>query len=236
MPHLAHCSLFPKAENLYDLRAAAAAAGFDAVEASVALCAADSSPMAGRASAAASGVPVIALFDNGVQPEQWATDDPEVRRSAAMRLCSLIRQARHVGAASVTIATGEPPTSRTEDRLALLADFLARLRFEAEAQAVSLALNLTPGGWIGSAGAAADLVDEINSPCVGWCLDAAITADDGGGRFETFPTWIESLGPRLLNIQVAASTGSPQPLSRTVERALRRNRYDGPVTWVVAKA
>lgn len=227
--------------------AAAASAGFAAVELElpyaeppIADCRRAPLPIDIRQLGAA-GLRIAALCDPAVTAVDWFPRSPAVRTRAIARLAALLELAAGFGAPLVTIPLqprwptdpqAHDDAAQTRDScfselLYFAADFLLEARFEAQAWGVCLALDWSAA--LPSPAAAADFLDHINSPAVGWCLRA-----EPGGAFPP-QHWALTLGARVVNVhvpQLEADPGHPAGADAdALVAALRRTRYAGPVVY-----
>ncbi|RMF84898.1 MAG: sugar phosphate isomerase/epimerase [Planctomycetota bacterium] len=118
------------------------------------------------------------------------------------------------------------------DAYARTLDALMRLRHDAEARGVTLAVDTGDEAFLTSPLEAARLLDEVNSPAVGWRLDDRVVTRIGHLR-----DWIETLGGMIscvrLGESVARATKPDTPQSAAsldeIIVALREFAYDGPL-------
>jgi hexulose-6-phosphate isomerase len=134
---------------------------------------------------------------------------------------------------------GDPrPGVTYSDALLRTYDALAELRFAAEARAVVLALENVWNRFLLSPVEAADLLDRINSPYVGFYLDTGNLLPYG------YPEdWIATLGGRIARVHAKdydlqrpgpagfCPLGSGSVNWPAVVRALAACGYDGPLTY-----
>lgn len=174
------------------------------------------------------GLRIAAVRDASFTAGALARDSAEAPRAALQPWIERIAHAARLGAAACVILPpaqerGATVSSGRAERLAGLAAGLCRLRFDAEAAAVTLALELASPEWLATPAEAADFLDHVNSPCVGLRLDAREACVQ-----RDLADWISVTGRRLVGV---VWPGGPDnhALDELLER-LRRARYDGPVT------
>jgi hexulose-6-phosphate isomerase len=242
---------FPEADSVDDQLQAAAAAGFQGVE--LVLGAAEplqpNTPLseftrlaglAGRLGLRLAGL-ATGLF--------WEFNYASPAKADRQRACDLTLQmldraaAAQAGAILVVPAlVGRSDDARPQvayaDALQRTAEALAELRHEAEARGVAIALENVWNRFLLSPGEAADLIDRINSPYVGFYLDTGNVLAYG------YPEdWIATLGGRIARVHAKdydVSRPGPAgfcPLGQgsvnwpAVIRELRACGYDGPLTY-----
>ncbi len=164
----------------------------------------------------------------GPAPSLGAPDEDERERARAGILAMLDR-AMWLGARAIVVEPGfvggwnaAKPRSRYADTLYQTYESLRGLTFEAEARGVSIALrnvNLL-GRFLLSPVETAELIDRVNSPWVGVCLDTGLALSTG------YPEdWVSSLGPRIVRVRVSdydLSRGGPDAIC---------DPCDGDVDW-----
>lgn len=124
------------------------------------------------------------------------------------------------------------------DALRYVGEALHGLRFEAEARGVTMALENVWNRFLLSPVEAADLLDRVNSPHVGWYFDVANVLPYG------YPQdWIRTLGGRIARVHVKDyDLARPGPAGfcdlgmgsvnwPAVIEALQTVGYDGPLTY-----
>ncbi|MCK4340229.1 MAG: sugar phosphate isomerase/epimerase [Phycisphaerae bacterium] len=154
-------------------------------------------------------------------------------RAAAARAGALLVVPAVVG------KLGEPrPRVSYADALHRTVEALSDLRHEAEARAVTLALENVWNRFLLSPLEAADLIDRINSPYVGFYLDTGNVLAHG------YPEdWIATLGGRIARVHAKDyDVNKPGPADfcvlgegsvnwPAVVNGLRAAGYDGPLTY-----
>ncbi|MBI5863012.1 MAG: sugar phosphate isomerase/epimerase [Planctomycetes bacterium] len=198
-----------------------------------------------RTAAAASGVAITSLASAAFFQAHFASAEDAARRLAFDRTLRLLDGAALVGAASVVVipavvgrAADAKPQASYGDALRRTHDALATLRVEAERRGVNLAIENVWNRFLLSPVEAADLVDRVNSPNVGWCLDTGNVLVCG------YPDdWIRTLGGRLLHVHVKdydlnrPGRDGFVPLGEgsvdwpAVRRALHEVNYRGPLVF-----
>lgn len=135
-------------------------------------------------------------------------------------------------------ATAASPSVSYADALSRTVDALCELRAEAEARAVTLAIENVWNRFLLSPLEAADLIDRVNSPYVGFYLDTGNVLACG------YPEdWITTLGGRIARVHAKdydlnkpgaagfCSLGEGSVNWPAVIRALAATGYDGPLTY-----
>ena len=130
------------------------------------------------------------------------------------------------------------PTTAYADALLHTVDALSALRHEAEARAVVLAIENVWNRFLLSPLEAADLVDRVNSPSVGWYLDVGNVLAYG------YPEdWIATLGGRIARVHAKdydltrpgmagfCPLGEGHVNWPAVIHELAASGYDGPLTY-----
>lgn len=166
-------------------------------------------------------------------------------KARALTLAGLDR-AQWLGAPALLVVPGvvghferpSRPVVAYADALAYSYDALRELAFEAEARAVTIAIENVWNQFLLSPVEMRELVDRVNSPWVGVYLDVGNVLKFG------FPQdWIDTLGRRIARVHLKdfkLSVGTLDgfcPLGDgdvdwpEVMTALQRQRYDGPLTF-----
>lgn len=244
-------AIFPVAAPLAEQLAAARSAGFDGVELMIA---ADTALRAdhpleayeqARRSAAEVGVALVGLACPLYFQTHFASADPIDRRRAVELTLALLDRAAAAGVDALVIvpavvgrASDPTPFVSYADALNHTFDALAELRFEAESRGVTIALETVWNRFLLSPVEAADLLERVNSPCVGMCVDT------GNVLATSYPQdWIATLGRRVARVHAKdydlnrPGRAGFCPLGEgsvdwpAVTAALRRVRYDGPVIY-----
>lgn len=140
--------------------------------------------------------------------------------------------------AVVGVADQPGPTVGYADALHRVGEALGELRYEAEARGVVLAIENVWNRFLLSPLEAADLIDEVNSPYVGFYLDTGNVLAHG------YPQdWIATLGGRIRRVHAKDyDLRRPGPAGfcplgagsvdwPAVVAGLRAVGYDGPVTY-----
>jgi len=222
---------------LHEALPRAAEASFAAVELTLGADADDAAARRVAATANEYGVRIAAV--SRVPPLQLVPPDPagfagardEVR--CWMRLAAAMKCPRLalVPADLRSRDGGRAPLAYC-DALHLVADALSSLRHDAEALGVTLVLDHRDTRFLLSPAEVADLLDRVNSPYVGWCLDA----DYLSGLADP-ADWARTLAHRVRLVRFNAA----EPLTRgsggaehsnvsALLAALREVGYEGPVS------
>jgi sugar phosphate isomerase/epimerase len=117
-------------------------------------------------------------------------------------------------------AGGEPGLSRYRDGLNFAYQVLRGLRFEAEAAGVQVAIDAAHGGCLLSPVEVGDLIDAVNSPAIGACVDVDLVSSVGDPL-----DWLATLGPRVSVVRLGRSDFSMKRLAAI----LNELRFAGPV-------
>jgi len=186
------------------------------------------------------GLATAAFFDFN-----YASPNPVDRRRAADLTAYMLDAAAAAGAGAILVVpavvgkvSDAVPRVSYADALHRTVDTLSTLRHAAEARAVTIAVENVWNRFLLSPLEAADLIDRVNSPHVGWYLDTGNVLAYG------YPQdWIETLGGRLARVHVkdydVAKPGWSGfcPLGEgsvdwpAVMNALRGIGYNGPLTY-----
>ncbi len=195
--------------------------------------------------AAEQGVRLTSLATAQFWDCNYASPEPAARQQAedlTRRLLDLAAAAR-VGAilvvpAVVGKAGDARPSVPYADALARTLEALQRLRFDAEAREVAIAVENVWNRFLLSPVEAADLLDQVNSPCVRFYFDTGNVLAYG------YPEdWIRTLGYRIARVHAKdydvrkAGWAGFCPLGEgsvdwpSTLAALRAAGYDGPLTY-----
>ncbi|MCG3125270.1 MAG: D-tagatose 3-epimerase [Phycisphaerae bacterium] len=191
------------------------------------------------------GVTIVGLASAVFFQRNYASPAEDDRRFALDATLRMLDAAAACGAGAILVVTavvGRPeeraPRVSYADALARSIEALERLRHEAEARSVAIAIENVWNKFLLSPMEAADLVDRINSPWVGWYLDTGNLTPFGYA-----PDWIATLGGRITRVHVKDYDLSKPgragfcPLGLgsvdwpAVRGALRVCGYDGPLTY-----
>lgn len=229
----------------------AAAAGFDGIELTLAPDAPlsfDTPAHRWRELAEAaqrSNVRIVGLASAVFFQRNYASPAEADRQSALDATRRMLDAAAACGAGAVLVVTAvvgrpEEPEPRVSysDALARSTEALETLRHDAEARSVTIAIENVWNKFLLSPIEAADLIDQINSPWVGWYLDTGNLMPFG------YPQdWIATLGGRIARVHAKdydlskpgragfCSLGAGSVHWPAVRDALRRCGYDGPLTY-----
>lgn len=231
--------------------AAVARAGFGGIE----LVAADDGPLrfdtpldewkSLRSIAADAGIRATSIASAAFFQSHYASNDSAQRALAIDRTRRMLDAAAEVGAASIVVipaVVGRAADARPQvgyaDALRRALDALIVLRDDAEARAVNIAIENVWNRFLLSPIEAADFIDRVNSPHVGWCLDTGNILAYG------YPQdWIRTLGGRLMQVHVKdydvnipgrngfVALGDGSADWPAIMAALRDVRYDGPLVY-----
>jgi len=242
---------FPADLSPAEQLAAAAGAGFDGIELTVAGEGAlrFDSPLAEcRALARRAqdlSLHIVSLATAEFWRTNYAAPDEATRRRAADLTLAMLDRAAALSARAILVLPAvvgeyaEPcPRVAYADALQRSLEALCRLRHEAESRGVSIAIENVWNRFLLSPVEAADFIDRVNSPYVGWYFDIGNVLAFG------YPTdWIATLGARIVCVHVKdydlgrpglggfCGLGQGSVDWPAVIAALRRVGYDGPLTY-----
>lgn len=231
--------------------AAAAAAGFGGIELTLAI---DGplrfdTPLETCASlarqAADLNLPIASLATGEFWQTNYAAPDDSTRQAAVDLTLRMLDRAAALMAGAIlvvpaVVGTPTEPHARVGygDALSRTFDTLRSLRHEAESRGVSIALENVWNRFLLSPLEAAELIDRVNSPHVGWYFDTGNILPFG------YPDdWIMTLAGRIKRVHVKDyQLRRPGPAGfcplgegsidwPRVMAALRRVGYDGPLTY-----
>jgi len=192
------------------------------------------------------GLEVASLACGLFWKTHYASPDPAVRTRARELTIAGLDRARWLGAPALLVVPAvvghfqkpTQPVAGYADALVYAYEALRELSFEAEARAVTIAIENVWNQFLLSPVEMRELIDRVNSPWVGVYLDVGNVLKFG------FPQdWIDTLGWRTARVHVKdfkLSTGTIDgfcPLGEgdvdwpAVMGALRRQGYDGPITF-----
>lgn len=188
---------------------------------------------------------VVSLATGEFWQVNYAAPDEPTRQAAVDLTLRMLDRAVELSAGAIlvvpaVVGTPTEPRARVSyaDALRFSFDTLRSLRHEAETRGVSIALENVWNHFLLSPFEAADLIDRVNSPYVGWYFDTGNVMPLG------YPDdWILTLAGRIQRVHIkdydlrrpgpagfcALGEGSvdwPQVIA-----ALRRVGYDGPLTY-----
>lgn len=151
-----------------------------------------------------------------------AAADPDERRRAHDHIVALIQRAAENTIPAFILRpadlSGEQPPSYV-DALAWTFEALDALRHEAETVGVAVVVDHRGSRFLLSPAEAADLLDTVNSPAVGWQLDC-----DPVGRLSD---WIATMARHLMSVRLGAVR--PDAARRELIQRLRQAGYSGPL-------
>ncbi|MGE0481970.1 MAG: sugar phosphate isomerase/epimerase family protein [Phycisphaerae bacterium] len=244
-------AIFPAGAPLAEQLAAARSAGFAGVE----LVIAADTPLRAdqpldafaqaRRIADDAGVALVGLACPLYFQTHFASADPADRARAVDLTIALLDRAVAAQVDALVIVpavvgrTADPtPQASYADALNRTFDALAELRFEAESHGVTIALETVWNRFLLSPVETSDLLERVNSPCVGVCVDT------GNVLATSYPQdWIATLGRRVVRVHAKdydlckpgrsgfCPLGEGSVDWSAVISALRRVRYDGPVIY-----
>ena len=175
----------------------------------------------------------------------FASPDAADRRKSEELTLRMLDQAAALGAGAVLIIPAvvgkhdeSVPRVSYADALQATSQALSRLRHEAEARRVALAIENVWNRFLLSPVETADLIDRADSPWVGVYFDVGNVMPFG------YPQdWIETLGGRIVRVHLKdydlsvpgaggfCALGEGSVDWTAVMRALRTVGYDGPLTY-----
>lgn len=178
---------------LAEMTAAAARAGFAALEAAHPIRAEETGHADGPA-AAADAVPVTSLATLALHRFALTDPRPERRRAAVAAVRGTIAAAAGLGAASVSFSPG--PTPASDGLLDEAAAVLSPLVTEARAAGVAVAVENLPGHLLATRAATARLLDAVDG--LGLCLDLGNALAD-----PPVEAWLDRFAGRLVKLHLA---------------------------------
>lgn len=157
-----------------------------------------------RGQAAELGLQICGLASGAFFEANYASPDPADRQAAFDLTVAMLDRAAALSAGAILVVPAVVGTDRDHkprvgyaDALHRTCDALDRLRHEAEARRVMIGLENVWNRFLLSPVEAADLIDRVNSPWVGMCLDTGNVLAHG------YPQdWIATLGGRILRVHV----------------------------------
>jgi L-ribulose-5-phosphate 3-epimerase len=188
---------------------------------------------------------VVSLASGEFWQTNYAAPDEATRQQAADLTLHMLDRAAALAAGAILVVpavVGMPEESQPRvsyaDALYRTADALGSLRHEAESRGVTIALENVWNRFLLSPCEAADLLDRINSPQVGWYFDTGNVMPFG------YPQdWVATLAGRITRVHVKdydlsrPGAGGFCPLGEgsidwpQVLAALQQVGYDGPLTY-----
>lgn len=191
------------------------------------------------------GLEVGALACSHLWQTPFSSPDRETRNQAWALTLAALDRASWLGAPVLLVVAGvvgrwdaPVPAARYEDALAHAHEALRGLAYEAEKRNVMLAVENVWSRFLLSPVEFRELIDRVNSSWVRVCLDVGNVL-----KFGYPQDWIEALGARIVRVHVRdfrLATGTSQGFClpgegdvdwAAVMAALRRIRYDGPLTY-----
>lgn len=242
---------FPESLSPVEQLQATAAAGFAGIE----LVVSDRGPLAvdtplGVLAELAERAAALSLRITGLASGlfwqcNYASPDAADRQRAHELTLRLLDRAAAAGAETLLVvpavvgkASAPAPSVSYADAFQRTLEALLTLRFEAEARAVTLAIENVWNRFLLSPLEAAELIDRVNSPYVGFYLDTGNVLAYG------YPQdWIATLGGRIVRVHAKDyDLTKPGPAGfcplgagsvdwSAVVSALRSAGYDGPLTY-----
>lgn len=191
------------------------------------------------------GLQIIGLSGNHYRHAHFAHPDARQRARASDLARHMLEMAHAAEAGSILLipafvggAQDATSTSGYADALNLTADALDNLRFLAAGAGVSIVLENAWNRFLLSPVEALRLLDQVNSPAIGWCVDTGNVLATG------YPQdWICTLGARVLRLHVKdydltkpgrdgfCSLGAGSVDWPAVRAALIEVRYSGPACY-----
>lgn len=188
---------------------------------------------------------IVGLVTGQFFQTNYASPDAADRQRAHDWTLRMLDQAAAAQAGAILVIPAvvgkvDEPAPRVAygDALRYVGESLHALRFEAEARGVTIALENVWNRFLLSPVEAADLLDRVNSPHVGWYFDVANVLPYG------YPQdWIRTLGGRIARVHVKdydltrpgpagfCDLGAGSVNWPAVIEALRTGGYDGPLTY-----
>jgi L-ribulose-5-phosphate 3-epimerase len=188
---------------------------------------------------------IVSLASDEFWQTNYAAPDRSTRERAVAFTLQMLDRAVALAADAIlvvpaVVGTLDEPQPRVSyaDALHRTFDTLCSLRHEAESRGVTIALENVWNRFLLSPIEAADLLDRINSPLVGWYFDT------GNVMVHGYPQdWIATLGGRIKRVHVKdydLSRPGPAgfcPLGEgsvdwpSVIAGLRQAGYNGPLTY-----
>ena len=187
---------------------------------------------------------IVSLATADFWDVNYANPDPQRRQQACDMTLRMLDCAAALGAGAILVlpaVVGLPDEPRGRvvyaDALSRGLDALCRLRHEAEARGVTIAVENVLSRFLLSPVEFADFIDRVNSGCVGAYLDVGNVVPIGDPE-----DWIRTLDYRIARVHVKdydLSQSGPAarvPLGEgsvnwpSVIAALRQIGYDGPLT------
>jgi hexulose-6-phosphate isomerase len=198
-----------------------------------------------RIIAADAGIRVTSLASAAFFQSHYAAAEAAKRAEALDWTRRMLDAAAAVGASTIVVipavvgrAADVRPQVSYADALRRALEALTTLRDEAEARAVTIAVENVWNRFLLSPIEAADFIDRVNSPHVGWCLDTGNILAYG------YPEdWIRTLAGRLAHVHVkdynvtVPGRDGFVPLGQgsadwpVIVAALRDVRYDGAYVY-----
>ena len=173
-------------------------------------------------------IDVIAIASHGGSPDLDQTANSVA--AALDRFRAIGARSLNLSIPPVTPASGRNGFVRYSDALDFAYRLLRRVRFEAEAAGVAVALEAACGGAFRSPVEARELVDSVNSWAVGMCVDVGRVLAVGSPA-----DWIETLGSRVHSVRLEpdwppSGSGPSAPVDvAALGHALRRVPRERPV-------
>ena len=191
------------------------------------------------------GLRVVGLSGNHYRQAHFASPQPHQRALALDYARRMIVMAAAAGAGSILLipafvggAAEKTPTASYADALNQTFEALSELRHEAERAGVAIVLENAWNRFLLSPVEVADLLDRLNSPAVGWCLDTGNLLATG------YPQdWIATLAGRISRVHIKdfdlskpgragfCGLGEGNVDWAAVREALMQAGYSGPLTY-----
>lgn len=191
------------------------------------------------------GLRMVGLSGNHYRQAHFASREAGQRAQALELARRMLANAAACGAGSILLipafvggATDISATASYADALNQTFEALSELRHDAERVGVAIVLENAWNRFLLSPVEAAELLDQVNSSCVGWCLDTGNVLATG------YPQdWIETLSGRILRVHLKdydltkpgrdgfCALGAGSVDWAAVRGALGNCGYDGPLTY-----
>jgi len=240
---------FPEGTSVAEMIAAAGRAGFEAFEPALSadgeLTAETDKSQCERIAglAAEAGIKIASLATALFWQFNYSSPDPDARRKAHELTVAMLERAKWLGTDAILVVPavlrkGKEPICSYEDAYARTVESLCELAPVAESNKVHICVENVWNDFLLSPLEARALIDEVNSPWVGFYFDAGNALAFGDPA-----DWIRILGKRIVRVHIkefvlgkAGFDGFNAPLGEgdmdwtSVRLALEEIGYNGPVT------
>lgn len=198
-----------------------------------------------RSIASDAAIRVVSIASAAFFQCHYASRDATDRALAIDRTRRMLDAAAACGAQTIVVipavvgrAADARPQAAYAEALRRTLDALATLRGDAESRAVTIAIENVWNRFLLSPIEAADFIDRVNSPHVGWCLDTGNILAYG------YPEdWVRTLGGRLSHVHIKdydvnipgregfVPLGQGSADWPSIHAALHDVRYSGPLVF-----